>query len=72
VPGVTVTLSILAQGGFLRVQVAETNLPVTGEGRFNYVFRPSLRIAGVRYLLTITATTADGARSTATLTVTER
>ncbi|MDQ7843860.1 MAG: penicillin-binding protein 1A [Armatimonadota bacterium] len=72
VPGATVTLSILAQGGFLRVQLAETTLPVTDEGRFNYVFRPSLRIAGVRYLITITATTADGARSTATLTVTER
>jgi penicillin-binding protein 1A len=71
-PGVRVAVSILAQGGFLRVQVADAELPVTDEGRFNYVFRPSLRIAGVRYLITVTATTADGARSVATLTVTER
>jgi len=71
-PGATVNLSILAQGAFLRIQVAETHLPVTDDGRFNYVFRPSMRIAGVRYVITITATTLDGARSTATLTVTER
>ena len=71
-PGVRVTLSILAQGGFLRIQVAETELPVTDEGKFNFVFRPSLRIVGVRYIITVTASTADGARSVATLTVTER
>jgi len=71
-PGVRVTLSILAQGGFLRIQVAETELPVTDDGKFNFVFRPSLRIVGVRYIITVTASTADGARSVATLTVTER
>ncbi|HEU5298737.1 MAG TPA: PBP1A family penicillin-binding protein, partial [bacterium] len=71
-PGVRVTVSILAQGGFLRIQVAETELPVTDDGKFNYVFRPSLRIIGVRYIITVTATTADGARSVGTLTVTER
>ncbi|HET6946701.1 MAG TPA: penicillin-binding protein 1A [bacterium] len=72
VPGVRVTLSVLAQGGFLRIQVAETELPVTDDGKFNFVFRPSLRIVGVRYIITVTASTADGARSVATLTVTER
>jgi len=72
VPGAVVSLSILAQGGFLRIQVAETHLPVTSEGKFTYVFRPSLQISGVRYIITIKATGPDGESATATLTVTER
>lgn len=72
VPGAIVSLSILAQGGFLRIQVAETHLPVTSEGKFTYVFRPSLQISGVRYIITVKATGPDGETATATLTVTER
>jgi len=71
-PTASVSLSILAQGGFLRLQVAETSLPVTAEGRFSYVFRPSMRIAGVRYIITVKATAPGGGQATAVLTVTER
>lgn len=70
--GATVNLTITAQGGFLHLQIAESNLPVTADGRFTYVFRPSIRISGVRYLITITAVSSDGRRATATLTVLER
>jgi membrane peptidoglycan carboxypeptidase len=71
-PEATVSLNIIAQGGLLRLQVAESEMPVTAEGRFTYLFRPSLRVSGVRYLITVTATTPDGRRATATLTVSER
>ena len=71
-PGATVNLTVTAQGGFLHMQVAESNLPVTADGRFTYVFRPSIRISGVRYLIAITAVSSDGRRATATLSVSER
>ena len=72
VPGATISLSILAQGGFLRITVAETHLPVTAEGKFSYTFRPTLQVPGVQYLITITATTPDGSRSTTAITVSEQ
>jgi hypothetical protein len=72
VPGATVSLSILAQGGFLRISVAETYLPVTSEGSFSYLFRPSLQIPGVQYVITLIATTSDGSRSSTTITVSEQ
>lgn len=72
VPGATVSLSILAQGGFLRISVAETYLPVTSEGNFSYLFRPSLQIPGVQYVITLIATTSDGSRSSTTITVSEQ
>ncbi|MBI2200764.1 MAG: PBP1A family penicillin-binding protein [Armatimonadetes bacterium] len=71
VPGATVNLSILAQGGFLRISVADTQLPVTAEGQFRYTFRPSLQVPGVQYIITVTATSPDGSRSTTTITVSE-
>ncbi len=72
VPGATVGISVLAQGGFLRIQAADAALPVTAEGRFSYVFRPALRVSGVRYIITITATGPGGEKTTAVLTVTEQ
>jgi len=72
VPGATVSLSILAQGGFLRISVAESYLPVTSEGNFSYLFRPSLQIPGVQYVITLIATTSDGSRSSTTITVSEQ
>ncbi|HEV8354856.1 MAG TPA: penicillin-binding protein 1A [bacterium] len=71
-PGTTISLSVLAEGGFLRVKVAETFLPVTADGRFSYTFRPTLRVSGVRYIITITVTSPGGGRSSTTLTVTEQ
>lgn len=72
VPGATVSLTIVAQGGFLRIAVAETYLPVTADGRFSYLFRPSLQIPGVQYIITVTASMPAGGRATATLTVSEQ
>ncbi|HEY3247340.1 MAG TPA: penicillin-binding protein 1A [bacterium] len=72
VPEATISLSILAEGGFLRVKVAETYLPVTADGRFSYVFRPTLRVSGVHYIITITVTAPGGGKSSTTLTVTEQ
>ncbi len=72
VPEATVSLSILAEGGFLKVKVAETYLPVTADGRFSYLFRPTLRVSGVRYVITITVTAPGGGKSSTTLAVTEQ
>ncbi len=71
-PGATVNLSIMAEAGFLRVQAAVAQLPVTAEGHFSYVFRPSVRVSGVKYVITVTALAPDGQQSTATLSVTEQ
>ena len=72
VPGATVTLNVMAEAGFLRVQAAEVQPPVTADGRFSYLFRPSVRVSGVKYIITVTAVAPDGQQSTATFTVTEQ
>ena len=72
VPGATVTLTIMAEAGFLRVQAAEAQPPVTADGRFSYVFRPSVKVSGVKYIITVRAVASDGQQSTATLTVSEQ
>lgn len=71
-PGATVSVSILAEGGFLRVKVAEASLPVTADGRFSYTFRPTLVVSGVRYLITIQVTAPGGQTSSTTIVVTEQ
>jgi len=71
-PGSTVSMAILAEGGFLRVKVAEASLPVTADGRFSYVFRPTLVVSGVRYIITVKVTGPGGLTSSTTLTVTEQ
>ena len=72
VPGATVTLNVMAEAGFLRVQAADAQPPVTADGRFSYVFRPSVRVSGVKYIITIKVVAPDGQQSTATFTVAEQ
>jgi penicillin-binding protein 1A len=72
VPGATVTLNVMAEAGFLRVQAADAQLPVTADGRFSYVFRPSVRVNGVKYIITVKSVGPDGQQATATFTVTEQ
>ena len=72
VPGAIVTLSVMAEVGFLRVQAAEVQAPLTADGRFSYLFRPSVRVSGVKYIITVKAVAPDGQQSTATFTVTEQ
>ena len=72
VPGAVVSLKVVAEVGFLQVQAAEAQPPVTADGRFSYLFRPSVRVSGVKYIVTVTAAAPDGQQSTATFTVTEQ
>ena len=72
VPGAVVTLTVMAEAGFLRMQAAEVQPPVTADGRFSYLFRPSVQVSGVKYIITVRAVAPDGQQSTATFTVTEQ
>ncbi|HEY6104151.1 MAG TPA: hypothetical protein VI007_13095, partial [bacterium] len=72
VPGATVTLNVMAEAGFLRVQAADAQPPVTADGRFSFVFRPSVRVSGVKYIVTVKVVAPDGQQSTASFTVTEQ
>jgi len=71
-PNAIVSLKVVARGSFVKINVAETRVPVTNDGRFAYLFRPSLHVGGVEYVITVTATSASGNRVTTTLTVKER
>ncbi len=71
-PDATVNLQVAVRGGGVRQTTAETRIPVTNDGRFAYLFRPPLRLSGVQYVITVTATTPDGGRAATTLIVTER
>jgi penicillin-binding protein 1A len=71
-PAATVNLSIVAQGSFVKINVADTRVPLTADGQFSYLFQPTLHVTGVQYLITVTATTANGGRATTTLIVNER
>jgi len=71
-PSATVNLKVVARGSFVKINVTETRVPVTNDGRFAYLFRPSLHVGGVEYVITVTASTASGNRATTTLTVKER
>ncbi len=70
-PSATVSLTVVAQGSFVKINVAETRVPVTNDGRFSYLFRPSLHVSGVQYVITVTATSSDGTRATTRLIVKE-
>jgi len=72
VPGASVTVNVMAEVGFLRVQAGSAQPPVTADGRFSYFFRPSVQVSGVKYIITVTAVAPDGQQSTATFTVTEQ
>jgi len=71
-PSATVNLSVVATGGFVKINVAEIRLPVNPDGQFSYVVQPTLHVSGTQYLITVTATTTFGGRSTQTLIVNER
>jgi len=70
-PNATVSLKVVAQGSFVKINVAETRVPVTNDGRFSYLFRPSVQVSGVQYVITVTATGSDGTRATTRLIVKE-
>lgn len=71
-PAATVSLSVVAAGGFVKINVGDTRVPVNANGQFSYVVQPSLHASGTQYVITITATTAAGGKSTETLIVNEQ
>ncbi len=71
-PSAAVSVKVIARGSFVKINVAETRVPVTNDGRFAYLFRPSIHVGGVEYVITVIATTASGHRTTASVTVKER
>jgi hypothetical protein len=71
-PSAVVNLSVVAAGSFVKINVAETRVPVTPDGQFSYVVQPTLHTSGTQYVITVTATTTNGGRSTQTLIVNER
>jgi hypothetical protein len=71
-PSATVNLSVVATGGFVKINVAEIRVPVTPDGQFSYIVQSTLHVSGTQYLITVTATTTVGGRSTQTLIVNER
>jgi len=71
IPQATVNLVIVLQGGPSNTKVLDMAVPVTAEGRFSYVFIPTMRVPGGQFVITVTATTRTGGRATATVTVEE-
>src|SRR2546425_1076328 len=71
-PNATVSLSVIVQGSFMKINVAETRVPVTNDGHFSYLFRPALHVSGVQYVITVTATSSGGGRASTTLIVKEQ
>jgi len=71
-PNATVSMSVVVQGSFMKINVAETRVPVTNDGRFSYLFRPALHVSGVQYVITVTATSPGGGRASTTLIVKEQ
>src|SRR5439155_22013188 len=71
-PNATVSMSVLVQGSFMKINAAETRVPVTNDGRFSYLFRPALDVSGVQYVVTVPATSPGGGRASTTLIVKEQ
>ncbi|MGH8245380.1 MAG: hypothetical protein ACREUU_02995, partial [Gammaproteobacteria bacterium] len=54
-PGAQVHIEVLAQFGFVRISVASADVTADNTGLFTHTARPSLRLAGATYTITVTA-----------------
>ncbi len=70
-PGSTVSLQIYAEGGVVSVRSVERLLRVGSDGKFQYEYRPMVRIPGIRYVITVSLTRADGKVLSQTVSVVE-
>ncbi len=70
-PQATVTLVIVLHGDTGNTKVLDTTVPVTAEGRFSYVFTPTVRVSGGQFIITVTAAAPSGGRAKTTVTVLE-
>ncbi len=68
-PQATVSMQIALGGGPGRTILLDAKVPVTPDGKFNFVFAPETQVAGAQYIITITATLPAGGRRSATITV---
>jgi penicillin-binding protein 1A len=69
--GAMVTIIVTAEGVGGGARVGEVAMQAGQTGRFSYEFRPSSRVAGARYAITVSALGLDGTRASRTITVTD-
>jgi len=68
-PVATVSLVILQQVYGGQARVVDTTLPVTAEGRFSYLYTPTMRVEGGHFVITVTASGPAGGRASTTITL---
>jgi penicillin-binding protein 1A len=70
-PGSTVLLIVYAEGGVVSVKSVERELRVGSDGKFQYEYKPMLRVPGVRYVITVRMAGARGEVLSQTISVVE-
>ncbi len=68
-PGAMVSISVVAEGPGGASTAAEVSMQADPSGRFAFEFRPATRWHGMRYLITVVAQGAGGAKVSRSLTV---
>ncbi|MDR7483924.1 MAG: penicillin-binding protein 1A [Armatimonadota bacterium] len=69
--GAMVTIVVTAEGVGGRTRMAEVAMQTDGQGRFAYEFRPTPRVPGTRYIISVSALGLNGGRASRTVTVTD-
>jgi penicillin-binding protein 1A len=69
--GTMVTIVVTAEGVGGGARMAEVAMQTDLSGRFAYEFRPPYRVAGTRYVITVSALALNGSRIARTITVTD-